>query len=282
MQGEDWDALRVLLALARDGSHSRAAARLGVHETTVARQLRRAETRLGTPLFERQGRRLCPTGSGRRVIALAERIEREITHAEGDVTGAATAIAGTVRITAVPMIANRLLAPALPAIVAQHPDLHIELVAEAADLSLLRREADIALRFARPQGETAARARRVATLGYSVYAAAGRQSDPLPWIGYEPMTAQLPQAKWLARTGADAPASIAVNDAETLIACLLAGLGRSLLPCRIGDHIAGLARLSSPAPDLSRELWMIINPDLARIARVRAVADWLVATTAGR
>ena len=54
-----------------------------------------------------------------------------------------------------------------------------------------------------------------------------------------------------------------------------AGLGRSLLPCRIADGFPGLSRLSGAKPILSREMWMIVHPDLKHLARVRAVISWI-------
>ena len=54
------------------------------------------------------------------------------------------------------------------------------------------------------------------------------------------------------------------------------GLGKSLLPVAIADRESGLARLSrSPSP-LSRELWLMVHPDLRNLIRIRVVVDWLV------
>jgi DNA-binding transcriptional LysR family regulator len=53
MQGMDWNDLRHVLALARDGSLAAAARRLAVDATTVARRLRAAEAALGVRLFQR-------------------------------------------------------------------------------------------------------------------------------------------------------------------------------------------------------------------------------------
>ena len=59
--------------------------------------------------------------------------------------------AGRVRLTAVPALVNRLLVPAAGGISARYPGLNLELICEARSLSLTRREADMALRFARPK-----------------------------------------------------------------------------------------------------------------------------------
>ena len=54
-----------------------------------------------------------------------------------------------------------------------------------------------------------------------------------------------------------------------------AGVGRSLLPCRIAEGIPELSRLSGAKPVLSREMWLIVHPDLRHLARVRAVIAWI-------
>jgi DNA-binding transcriptional LysR family regulator len=84
-----------------------------------------------------------------------------------------------VRVTAVPILANRLLVPALPRLFARHPRLRVELVAEPRNLSLTRREADIALRLARPESGPAL-ARRIGRLDFAVYGPRRRGAETLP------------------------------------------------------------------------------------------------------
>jgi hypothetical protein len=69
--------------------------------------------------------------------------------------------------------------------------------------------------------------------------------------------------------------SIIVNDSELALNAVRAGLGRSLLPSRIGDKVSGLSRLSDARPVLSREMWLIVHPDLKNLARVRAGIAWI-------
>lgn len=235
-------------------------------------------------LFERAGGKLEPTEAGAELVRRAERIELEVQAAEGAISGTDARAAGTVRVTSVPIVTNRILAPALPCLLAEHPLLRIELIAEPRNLSLTKREADIAVRLARPQKEVRAVARRIGSLGYAVYGPARQARRPLPWITYEDSMNDLPQGRWIAEIIAQADGrepQVLVNDAETLLQCVTAGLGKSLLPVVIGDRQPGLVRIGECPEPLWRELWLMVHPELRDLTRIRIVMDWIMAAVAG-
>ena len=276
----NWDDLRFLLALTRSGSLAGAAKRLGVNESTVARRIARFEAQLGARLVERSAGSLRPSEAGALVLAAAERMELEAQSITGRISGEDSRITGTVRLTAVPILVNRVLTPALPALLDAHPALDIELIAEPRDLSLTKREADIALRLARPRKEARNLARRIGTLDYGVYGPAQPDAETLPWVTYEDSLTDLPQARWIAERlngEGTAPAQVKVNDAEGLLQSLRAGLGKSLLPARIAAEDASLRQLDGYPPGPSRELWLITHPELSGLPRIRAVTNWLAA-----
>jgi len=277
MQALDWNDLRYVLCLSRSGRIAGAARELGVNETTVVRHLARVERLLGARLFERNAGVLTPTDSGQTVISRAERIELDVDAVKDSVTSADSVAVGKVRVTAVPLVLNYLLIPALPALLRSHTRLQIELVADPRNLSVTNREADIALRMTRPDKGYRAVARRVGVFEFAVYATSTTRRA-LPWITYDATWAGLPQARWMAKAAASEPESamsVVVNDSELALSAVRAGLGRSLLPCRIADGIPGLSRLSGAKPVLSREMWLIVHPDLRHLARVRAVMAWV-------
>jgi DNA-binding transcriptional LysR family regulator len=174
---------------------------------------------------------------------------------------------------------NRLLAPAVADLQRAHPLVALELVGDPRDLSLSRREADIALRLARPPGrEAAIRTRCVGRLDYAAYGPRRRPATALPWIGYESRMDHLPQARWLSaaihRDGNGT--ALAVNDAEALVQAVRAGVGKSLLPCAIADREPGLRRLDAK-PILTRELWLLVHADMRQLPRIAATIDWIEA-----
>jgi DNA-binding transcriptional LysR family regulator len=182
-------------------------------------------------------------------------------------------------VTAVPAIVNRILIPALPTLLKHYLDLNIELIADPRDFSSTRREADIALRLARPRRELRVIARRVGDMGYAVYGPTSQHSRNLSWVTYDDLMADLPQARWIAEQikidGTTRAAAGRMNDAEGLIRAVEEGLGKSLLPIMIADRVPGLVRFGEPLPALAREVWLLVHPDRVDLRRIRVVSAWL-------
>jgi len=277
----NWDDLRYLLALARAGTLAAASRRLGVDQTTVARRLAAAEAALGARLFERVDGVLHPTMAGEAALARAAQVEAQIDALESSIGGDDTAPAGLVRLTAVPILINRLIVPALPSFVTAYPRIQLELIAEPRNVSLSRREADIALRLSRPERGGATLTKRIGRLDYAVYGPHGAATDQLRWIGYEEGLRHLPQARWIAAAiDGGETSSLCVNDAETIIQAIQAGLGKSVLPCRIADFDKRLRRIA-PQVVLSREAWLLTHRELRHHGRIAAVVAWLQELFAG-
>ena len=272
----DWSDLAFVLAVSRARTLAAAARRLDVDERTVARRVARAERQLRARLFDRKAGKLALTEVGSEVVMQAERMELAAQSLEQKVAGADRRLAGRVRLTAVPILINRVLIPASTGLLERHPGLELEMIADARDLSLAGREVDIALRLARPMRESLMLTRRIGLVDYSVYAASGSNARDLRWITYEDSMRDLPQAKWIASELESEPqnAPISVNDAEALYAAVRAGLGKSLLPEMVADADTGLERLRTDTP-ISRELWLVVHPEIRELARIDAVITWL-------
>lgn len=285
MQTINWNDLRYILAISRGRTLAAAARLLGVNDTTVARRLVAMQEAIGMRLYQRlTDGTLQLTTAGERAALHAEKIEREIGALTGALSGTDDIISGTVRVTSVPIIVNHMLVPAAHILLKRYPQVRLEFVGDARDLSLTRREADLALRLARPKtGGAKVTARRVGTLCYAVYASASysvHDATMLPWVTYDEAMAHLPQARWIAVTAVqndERIAAVRVNDAEGLLEAVVAGLGRSLLPCIVADADARLRKfdIKRRAPLLTRELWLLTHSDLRNLGRIEAVVAWI-------
>jgi DNA-binding transcriptional LysR family regulator len=285
MPAASWNDLRYLLAVSRGRTLAAAAKLLAVDDTTVARRLVALQNAMGAQLCHRlPNGKLKLTPAGETAAIRAEAIEREVGLLNSEILGIDGQISGAVRLTSVPIVVNRVLVPAAGTLLQRHPALRLELVADPRDFSLTRREADLALRLARPKtGGLRVKARCVGVLHYAVYASTSRtarEAKKMPWITYDEAMDHLPQARWVTAAigGNDGELSqLRVHDAETALEAAIAGLGRSLLPCLVADGDARLRRIGngSREPALSRELWLLVHSELAALGRIEAVTQWV-------
>lgn len=271
----NWDDLRFLVEIGRSATLAAAARHLKVDQTTVARRLRALEDALGTPLFERSDGHWRPTGVGADVLERAMRIEEDVAGLARLAEAGAQAVSGVVRLTAVGAIVGDYLVPRLPVLYARYPELVVELIASNDNLNVSRREADIAIRLARPESGDFL-IRKLADVGFAVYGPA--QPDPTrsnDWVTYDDELAHTPEMRWLAGQLAGGRVRLRSNKLAGLLGAVAVGIGRAVLPCFLADATPGLVRESGPQPVLSRDLWLLVHPDARRLPRVAAVADWL-------
>lgn len=273
----NWDDLRFVATLGREGTLAAAARRLGVDQTTVARRLRALEENLGTPLFERSDGHWRPTPIGARVLERAGRIEEDVAGVLRLTETGADLVSGAVRITAIDALISEWLLPRLPDLYLRHPELCVDLVASNDNLNVARREADIALRLARPTSGGFV-IRKLADVGFSLYGAArdDPRARPGDWVAYNEDLAHTPEMRHLQSMLGAGRIRLRSNSLPGLARAVADGIGRGLMPCFLADPHSGLARLSGAEPVLSRELWMVIHPDARLQPRIAAVADWLV------
>ncbi len=272
-----WDDLRFALAAARTAGFGRAARKLGVQQSTVSRRVAALEKRLGGPLFDRTAGGLVTTWLGQQVRVQAEAIEAAVVKAE-DAASAVDDVFGVVRVALTETMAAAIVVPTvLPALLADHPRLVVELVVGDAAADLARREADIAVRFfLTPRGDLLTK--RVARLETAVVAAPKlarslARLDPATWpfIGVRvPGATRPPEEVW--RSGWSAPPRLVTNSFHTQAEAVRAGLGVAVLPTSLGA-LWGLTTLPTPqqpAPP-SLELHLVTPRALRKIRRVAVV-----------
>lgn len=147
----DWNQARSLLAVAKEGSLSAAAAALGVTQPTITRQIAALEADLGITLFERTGRSVALTPAGLNLLDHVRTMAEGANMISLAASGQSQTIEGQVRITATEMTAAYRLPPMLDRLKATAPNLEIDIAADNNIRDLLLREADIAIRHVRPE-----------------------------------------------------------------------------------------------------------------------------------
>ena len=281
MRAPSWDDLQYLMEAVRQGSLSAGARALDVDHATIGRRIRRLEKTLGRAVIDRQRPGLTLTAFGEAALAEAERM-RDAAATVARLAEARPKLAGPVRITTTGMFATTYLTPILAAFRKQQPLIEIELIVDERSLSLARREADIALRLARPK-DSGLVTRRMATMGYGFYATPAylkrAKKDGFDFVGFEENPPDIPEVAWLRQAAGDRPIAFRSNSRMALIEAARAGVGISILPHYAARGLTQVKGLAAPER-MTRELWLLVHRDLKDAPRFRAVIDFLVERTA--
>jgi DNA-binding transcriptional LysR family regulator len=284
----EWDDLKYFLAVARSGSLTEGGKTLKTSASTVSRRIVVLEKKLGARLFQRKSSGYALTESGLVIRRKAEEVEEAALSVERVAFGRDTHAAGVVRVTASDDIAANLIAPHLGQFRQRYPDIALEIVAQMELADLTRREADIALRGARPtRGQFVIRRASVWHFGLYATRQYAELHDLKPGLsdlsGTEIITwtkewVHLRGGPWFAEYARGAKIALASDSCRVHHAACKAGLGLAILPCALADKEPDLLRLLPPEKVLSLPLWLVVHRDVARTARVRAVMEFLFET----
>jgi molybdate transport repressor ModE-like protein len=265
-----WDDARFFLAVAREGSFSAAAKRLGVQHSTVSRRIRALEVKLASPLVERKSTGYVLTEAGEELRLSALRIEKELLSFEGAVGGQSDDAAGELRITAIANMASTVLMPYFARFSATHPKIELNVQVTNNSIRLSEREADIAIRQTNKPGETLIGA-RLTTVASAVYGSrdycaavkAGKMAEK--WIGVDCCDYH---RNWTKEAWPQAEHEFYVDETSLTLAALKEGMGVGFLPCFLGDTDPNLTRFREPEEQHELGLWLLYHSDLRNTKRV--------------
>lgn len=279
----DWSDYRYFLALAHAGTLAAAARKLGVEHTTVSRRVAALESALGTKLFVRTPDGFVLTTAGEHALPRIEEAAKAIEGVENRVAGEDADLRGKVRLTASDSFSGFILKRLGP-MRARHPEIVVEFLTGNQFYDLARREADLAIRIA-PALKGELIGRKVAECGWGVYAAEAylaRVDAPLTTglsghevIAYDADHAFYPGAEWLSANAREASVVMHGNNIISVLNAATIGLGIAALPCFLAD-VEPTLRRAFPEIIATRPMWLVVHPDLARVARVRVVMDSII------
>ncbi|WP_064743676.1 LysR family transcriptional regulator [Actinomadura rifamycini] len=269
--------LRIVLAVAREGSFTAAGERMRLAQSSLSRTVAEVERRVGVVLFERTTRRVLLTPAGQEFAQVAERVVAEFDRGIGHFTGFLAGTRGLVRIAALPSLAATLL----PAIVSRfrrdHPDVRVQIEDGLLGQVLDRvRGGHVDLAVTVPTGPQDGLGFRQIAVDhfYCVFPRDHRfaaEPDPLPWteLGDEPFIAFDPASSVRAFTDRalrEAEVRLGpVTEARNIAAVAglaAAGLGVSAVPGLVLPLIefARLERRRLVLPELTRPIGILFDP----------------------
>ncbi len=286
----NWDDLRIFHGVAQARTLSAAARHLGASVATVARRISALEAALGVRLLDRTPSGVSLTPPGR---ALFERITTAADVMDGIDRLAATLRNNDwyepVRVSATEPFISEVLAPALPRLLELEPALRIDLSATNDVVSLSAREADVAVRLAKPVGDSLV-ARRLPSLEMGLFASreylAGRRPAGIDLrgerlLGFDASYGRIAEVAWMEDAGLAMAVSVRSTSIRALLNATIAGAGISILPRLLATSRPELLELPPPLPMPTRPVWVVTHRDLRGVRPIRAVRDWIVDSFSG-
>ncbi|MDD4888197.1 MAG: LysR family transcriptional regulator, partial [Thiomonas sp.] len=147
MPSPDFNDLLAFVAVAREHSFTRAAGQLGVSQSALSHRMRALEARLGLRLLNRTTRSVAPTEAGERLLqTLAPRFEAIESELDA-LRELRDKPAGFIRINAAGHAADTLLWPKLRPLLAEHPELQVEIYVDYAFTDIVAQRFDAGVRI---------------------------------------------------------------------------------------------------------------------------------------
>ena len=293
----DAAGLRVMKAIADEGSFTSAANALGFTQPAISQMVRRLEQRTGTVLVERYGRQVRLTEAGQVLARHAVGVLAALDAAEEEITAIAGLRAGRVRLQAFPSSSATLVPKTLAILKAKHPDITVTFSeAEPPEsLAALRNgDCDVAVAFAYEGADLGELEEDLSLLVTrrlmddevrlvvpGAHAHAGDASASLVDFSGDDWIAGCPRCRGPLLSLADHAGfrpnvAFETEDYVAQLGLVTAGLGVALVP----DLILNAAKHDEVAtlplsPASRRQILAVTTPDLQRVPAVAAALDAL-------
>jgi len=258
------DQYRVFIQVAEMGSFISAANALELPRASVSAAIQQLEARIGVRLLHRTTRQVKLTGDGEQLVQRIRTLLAEADDIDQLFQASQRQVSGRLSIDVPSRIARRLIAPALPGFLRRHPRLRLLLGSTDRAIDLVHEGVDCAVRFGalhdsslvvRPLGQVALI--NCASPAYLKEYGEPRRPEDLSgghWaVGYaSPKTGRELPWEYLARDGTvhvdKVPSRVVVNNAESYIACCLAGMGLIQIPRFDVQHLLDSGTLVEVMP----------------------------------
>lgn len=283
----NWDDVRYFIAVAREGSVTKAAETLGVNYTTVARRIGALENRLNTRLFERIPNGHVMTAAASSVLDRALAMEKEAIALDSTVFGQDEKLSGQLRLATVDIAAIYLLFPHFADFLQRYPDIDLEIYVSDADVDISRRETDIALRLVEGEPPQEAVGVHVTDVEFAIYGSTAylathpdlntASTQILRWL-LVPGQHELPalfNSEWITKLFPLARPGMRLDSMMVMLSAIRNGFGICGLPRFVGDAEPELSLVPNTLAEQKMSLWLLHHADLRKTSRVRVLRDFI-------
>ncbi len=282
---ENWDEVRTAFQVARAGTVSGAAEKMGVHHATVIRHIDALEQRLGVKLFQRHARGYTATEAGEDLLRVAQATEDQFSQLLSRMQGSGREVSGDLVVTSLAAMVTRMT-PALVAFQATYPAVTVRYLTGERLFRLEYGEAHVAIRAgAAPEGPDnvvqTLMEENVALYASKSYAAthgvpAGEaEFANHRFVAQEDAESRAPFNRWLAQNVARENIVFRSNDTTAQAAAIVAGAGIGFMSPHLVASRDDLVQVAAPRPEWSAPLWLVTHVDLHRTSKVQALVQFL-------
>jgi DNA-binding transcriptional LysR family regulator len=289
---EDWNLLRSFIAIYETGTLTEAAIRLNTTQPSMGRHLRELEAQINETLFVRLPGKLKPNARADALFEAILPMRHSIREAEKLFANTTEMVSGVVRVAVSEAYAYHVIPAILLPLLEAHSELEIELSVSNQTDNLLRRDADIAVRFFRPVQDDLI-AVKVGDTSLGIYA----HVDYLKRHG-EPTELELTAGHIISGNDREAipttgvfhgappkqPVRFRFRTDFVLAreACATAGHTMSMMFVDIANTKPQLKRVLADRINLKQEVWLCAHEELRRSPRMRLVWEHLEAALRNR
>ncbi|MFT6557500.1 LysR family transcriptional regulator [Sneathiella sp.] len=281
----NWDTYRYFLAVAEEGSLSKAARRLSVSQPTVGRQIAELEQRTGTVLFNRASHGYFLTDAGMQILQNVQGISSEFAAVEQRLEGLDKEFSGRIRISTTEGFGAYWLTRKLTEFQTQYPQIVFELLLDVQPLDPRRREADIAVRINDPTHDTMI-GRVAGQVGFGFYLSTayidrfGRPETPdrlkyHKFIDWNHSGNGFILTSTLRQIVGPADVVLKTDTVAAQIQAVRSGAGILFAPHYMVSQFPDTHLLFDETLSGSADLWVLTHKELQNTPKVRAVLDFL-------
>ena len=272
----NWDDLKVLLALSREGSTRKAASTMGVSNTTVMRRLESLEEHIGGKLFNRTPDGYKPTALADQLLPTAKTVEQTLVEAERQVSGKDSELSGRVKLS-LPAVPVTHISESVAEFALKYPRIELDIAISDEPVDLARREADIAVRGLpkdkRPPKDIVGIKIGRISIGYYVHkellseAARGQRQLTFIRASHSVLNlGDLPAPETLGLEGRHL-----IDGLTPRMVAVTHKLGVAALPCFLATQHPNLILLPGIPSAHWGHTWLLHHKDLRQSARIRAL-----------
>ncbi len=283
---QNWDEIRTAFFVAKTGTVSGAAEKLGFHHATVIRHVDALEDRLKAKLFQRHARGYTATEAGLELLAAAEAAHERFLQLEGMIKGQSDAVEGELVITTLVTLAPMLM-PLIAEFQDMYPKLEVRYLASDRLFRLEYGEAHVAIRAGEKAPDQPDNiVQHLRAVQSSLYAAQSyierfgkpRGLDDLAghrFVTNADPNSRAPYSRWLKENIDAAQVALRADDARVGKEAVMAGIGIGFMTDGSEARMPELVKIAGPEPMWASELWLVTHMDLHRTVKVQAFTKFL-------